>query len=198
MTQMTGLNDRQTLQTVARRPAAKRPTRSEGVASGHERVESCGAHFLTRHPRSGAATPRPPGTYLRHLRHLRPKVIRLLMFSTLIESSGASGRWNISPLESRRPPARAREHTLTRRTSDSGRVTYDQRMEPSPADGLTEAQAAWAKHSESLWATARRTAEVHPHLDAGDIYHALRCLELTPRERLRQGLSGGRLRAHAR
>jgi hypothetical protein len=35
-------------------------------------------------------------------------------------------------------------------------------------------------------------------VDPGDVYHALRCLELTPAERLRRGLSRGRLRAHAR
>lgn len=32
----------------------------------------------------------------------------------------------------------------------------------------------------------------------GDVYHALRCLALTPAERLRRELSRGRLRAHAR
>jgi len=63
---------------------------------------------------------------------------------------------------------------------------------------LTEEQRAWALHSEALWSRARALASARPDLDAGDLYHALRCLELTPGERLARGLSRGRLRAHSR
>lgn len=70
-------------------------------------------------------------------------------------------------------------------------------MDLSLAD-LTEAERAWALHSERLWAEAHRIAEAHPGIDAGDIYHTLRCLELSPSERLARGLSRGRLCARAR
>jgi hypothetical protein len=63
---------------------------------------------------------------------------------------------------------------------------------------LTPEQLAWAQHSEALWRRAHAIVDAHPSLDAGDVYHALRCLELSPEERLRRGLSRGRLRAHAR
>ena len=71
-------------------------------------------------------------------------------------------------------------------------------MEHAPADGWTDQQRAWALHSEALWARAREIGQAHPEVDPGDLYHALRCLEHTPAERLRQGLSRGRLRAYAR
>jgi hypothetical protein len=74
-------------------------------------------------------------------------------------------------------------------------------MEPTCAktfDALTPEQQAWARRSESLWRRARQIAAAHPDVDAGDIYHALRCLDLSPAERLRLGLSRGRLRAYAR
>lgn len=63
---------------------------------------------------------------------------------------------------------------------------------------LTAEQEAWAQHSEALWRRAHALADAHAGLDAGDIYHALRCLELSPAERLRRGLSRGQLRTHAR
>jgi hypothetical protein len=56
----------------------------------------------------------------------------------------------------------------------------------------------WTAHSAALWTKAHAIARRHPTLDPGDIYHALRCLELTPTERLRAGLQRGRLRTHAR
>ena len=62
-------------------------------------------------------------------------------------------------------------------------------------DSLTNQQRDWAIHSEALWARARAIAQTHPGVDAGDVYHALRCLELTPAARLRQALSRGRLLA---
>ena len=64
--------------------------------------------------------------------------------------------------------------------------------------GLTPDQATWAEHSESLWRRAHAIARVNPDSDVSDLYHALRCLELTPTERLAAGLRRGRLRAHAR
>lgn len=70
-----------------------------------------------------------------------------------------------------------------------------------PVRGLehfTDSERAWAEHSESLWKRAHEIAREHPTVDAGDVYHALRCLELEPAERLRRGLSRGRLRAYAR
>lgn len=64
--------------------------------------------------------------------------------------------------------------------------------------GLTAEQQAWARHSEALWQQAHALAREHPEHDPSDLYHALRCLELTPTERLRTGLQRGRLRAYAR
>jgi hypothetical protein len=63
---------------------------------------------------------------------------------------------------------------------------------------LTETERAWVLHSEQLWAQAHRIAEAQPGIDAGDVYHTLRCLELSPSERLARGLSRGRLCARAR
>jgi hypothetical protein len=65
-------------------------------------------------------------------------------------------------------------------------------------DLLTPEQRSWAQQSEALWQRAHAIAKAHPHVDAGDVYHALRCLELSPEERLRRGLGRGRLRAYAR
>jgi hypothetical protein len=65
-------------------------------------------------------------------------------------------------------------------------------------DALTSAQREWARHSERLWQRAHALATEAPAVDPGDVYHALRCLELAPAERLKQGLSRGRLRTHAR
>lgn len=69
---------------------------------------------------------------------------------------------------------------------------------PEGLDALTPEQREWARRSEALWRRARQIAAAQPDVDAGDVYHALRCLELTPAERLRQGLSRGRLRTYAR
>jgi hypothetical protein len=71
-------------------------------------------------------------------------------------------------------------------------------MGPSTSDAWTDEQRAWAQRSEALWARAHRIAAQHAGVDVGDVYHAFRCLELAPAERLRQGLSRGRLRAYAR
>jgi hypothetical protein len=63
---------------------------------------------------------------------------------------------------------------------------------------LTPEQQAWVYHSEELWRRARMLANEHPGHDVSDFYHALRCLELSPAERLRAGRQRGRLRAYAR
>jgi hypothetical protein len=65
-------------------------------------------------------------------------------------------------------------------------------------DDWTDEQRAWALRSEALWRRAHEIVRAHPDVDAGDVYHALRCLELTPSERLRRGLSRGTLRPDAR
>jgi hypothetical protein len=65
-------------------------------------------------------------------------------------------------------------------------------------EGLTENQRAWVVRSEALWRRASVIATENPGLDAGDVYHALRALELTPSERLRRGLTRVRVRTHAR
>lgn len=62
---------------------------------------------------------------------------------------------------------------------------------------LTDAQQAWVRHSEALWREAHAIAAAHPGMDAGDVYHALRALDLTPSERLHRGLTRVRRRPHA-
>lgn len=52
--------------------------------------------------------------------------------------------------------------------------------------------------SERLWHVAHAIVADNPALDAGDVYHALRCLELSPAERLRRGLTRVRDSSHAR
>ncbi|HQX83002.1 MAG TPA: hypothetical protein PKW63_14650, partial [Vicinamibacterales bacterium] len=59
---------------------------------------------------------------------------------------------------------------------------------PRVLDGLTESERAWALESEALWRQAHELAAAHPSHDASDLYHALRCLRLSPSERLRLGL----------
>ena len=54
---------------------------------------------------------------------------------------------------------------------------------------LTPDQQAWAEHSAALWCEAHVIACANPGLDPGDVYHALRSLELAPAERLRRGLT---------
>jgi hypothetical protein len=71
-------------------------------------------------------------------------------------------------------------------------------MVPELNDEWTDEQRAWARRSEALWTRAHQIARAHPEVDAGDVYHALRCLELPPVDRLRLGLGRGRLRAYAR
>lgn len=63
---------------------------------------------------------------------------------------------------------------------------------------LTESERELAIQSETRWQRAHHIASLHPGVDPSDVYHALRCLELDPAERLRRGLSRGRLRTYAR
>ena len=79
-------------------------------------------------------------------------------------------------------------------------VAHPSSSEPKSAvgvDALTPAERAWAEQSERRWRRAHAIAARHPESDPSDIYHALRCLELTPTERLAAGLQRGRLRSHA-
>ena len=66
------------------------------------------------------------------------------------------------------------------------------------ADDLPAEHRAWLTHSEALWRRAHAIVSQRPDLDAGDVYHALRALELPPAERLRRGLTRVRVRPHAR
>ena len=61
---------------------------------------------------------------------------------------------------------------------------------------LADDQRAWLVHSETLWREAHRIVAQHPGIEPGDVYHALRCLELPPDERLRRGLTRVQHRPH--
>ena len=61
---------------------------------------------------------------------------------------------------------------------------------------LTNQQRDWVLHSEALWREAHAIAAANPNVDAGDVYHALRCLELPPAQRLARGLTRVRTRPH--
>ena len=63
-------------------------------------------------------------------------------------------------------------------------------------DNLTDQQRDWVLHSEALWREAHSIAAANPGIDAGDVYHALRCLELPPARRLGRGLTRVRTRPH--
>ena len=78
------------------------------------------------------------------------------------------------------------------------RLTKSSSPPQDHVESLTPEQARWAEHSESLWRRAHAIALEHPGSDVSDLYHALRCLELTPTERLAAGLRRGRLRTHSR
>jgi hypothetical protein len=66
------------------------------------------------------------------------------------------------------------------------------------AQSLTEAQRQWLRHATELRRRAVEIATANPDLDSGDLYHALRCLELSPTERLRRGLTRVRIRSDRR
>jgi hypothetical protein len=75
------------------------------------------------------------------------------------------------------------------------RVTYGNTATREAFAGLTRTQREWAAHSERLWRRAHAIAAAHPGIDVSDVYHALRCLEATPSQRLAAGFRRGRLRA---
>src|SRR6185503_7546291 len=52
--------------------------------------------------------------------------------------------------------------------------------DPQELDDLTAEQRAWAIASEARWRRAHELAARSPGTDPGDVYHALRCLELSP------------------
>lgn len=68
--------------------------------------------------------------------------------------------------------------------------------ERSDIANLTENEEAWVRHSETLWRKAHAIATANPGVDPGDVYHALRSLELPPAERLHRGLTRVRRRPH--
>jgi hypothetical protein len=45
---------------------------------------------------------------------------------------------------------------------------------------LSDPERAMARHSELLWRRAYQIARDNAGVDPGDVYHALRCLELEP------------------
>ena len=59
-------------------------------------------------------------------------------------------------------------------------------------------QRAWLLESEARWREAHSIVAANPELDPGDVYHALRCLDLSPDERLHRGLTRVRYRSHLR
>lgn len=65
-------------------------------------------------------------------------------------------------------------------------------------EGLTDRERDWLLHSEALWREAHVIAADNPAIDAGDVYHTLRCLELPPAERLARALTRVRHRPHSR
>jgi len=67
------------------------------------------------------------------------------------------------------------------------------------SEEITARQREWLLRSEALWRRAHAIVAERPSLDVGDVYHALRALELPPAERLRRGLARVRAaRPHAR
>jgi len=68
----------------------------------------------------------------------------------------------------------------------------------APNEDLTPDQLASALHSEELRRKALAIVRGRPDLDPGDVYHALRTLELSPKERLHRGLTRVRVRPHGR
>ena len=67
---------------------------------------------------------------------------------------------------------------------------------PKP-ENLSERDRSWLVQSEALWREAHAITAANPTLDPGDVYHALRALDLAPAERLRRGLTRVRHRSHS-
>ena len=67
------------------------------------------------------------------------------------------------------------------------------------SEPLTDDQRAWILRSEELWRKAQDIVTADPSRDVGNVYHALRNLDLPPAERLHRGLTRVlRARPHAR
>jgi hypothetical protein len=64
-------------------------------------------------------------------------------------------------------------------------------------EGSTDEQRDWLLHSAALWREAHSIAAANPGVDVGDVYHSLRCLELSPSQRLGRGLTRVRRHPHA-
>ena len=64
-------------------------------------------------------------------------------------------------------------------------------------ENVTERDRSWLLRSEALWREAHAIVAANPALDPGDVYHALRVLDLPPEERLRRGLTRVRHRPHS-
>jgi hypothetical protein len=64
-------------------------------------------------------------------------------------------------------------------------------------EGQTDEQLDWLLHSAALWREAHSIAAANPGVDVGDVYHSLRCLELSPSQRLGRGLTRVRRHPHA-
>jgi hypothetical protein len=64
-------------------------------------------------------------------------------------------------------------------------------------EGQTDEQRDWLLHSAALWREAHSIAAANPGVDVGDVYHSLRCLELSPSQRLGRGLTRVRRHPHA-
>lgn len=56
-------------------------------------------------------------------------------------------------------------------------------------ENLTDQQRSWVLHSEARWREAHSIAAANPWMDPGNVYHALRCLEFPPAQRLGRGLT---------
>lgn len=68
--------------------------------------------------------------------------------------------------------------------------------EPGP-EHASDRPHEWFLSSEARWREAHAIAARNPSLDPGDVYHALRSLDLSPSERLHRGLTRVRRRPHA-
>lgn len=97
-----------------------------------------------------------------------------------------------------RPPSDMRPLglPLDRLAGDLWHHAFVVQDDPPGLESLTEGQRTWLLRSEALWREAHAIAAANPALDPGDVYHALRSLDLPPLERLRRGLTRVRRRPH--
>ena len=64
-------------------------------------------------------------------------------------------------------------------------------------DELDPGEQQEVVRDEARWRRAHEIVRKHPHLDVSDVHHTLVNLERTPEERLRRGLTHGKLRRAA-